>query len=249
MIEYTVLGSKNDWLKNYRGNTYTDKLRDEITKGVFEESSKYKSGNKIFTEQMVKKCLITCINPKTNELESVGASSLLKNEITGKIFDNLILDNFGKWFAAIITNSAFVGGGLTEDTGGSQTVSVYAGSQTSFNIKPTGLSPTAGKVRMGSGVTAPARSDFKIQTALISAPESGYLVTNAGAWTVSNTVIYQADANPTGGTGTVNEAGSFEGWWYTVGSEAVFMLTHDAISPGVPFTAGKLLRASYIWSL
>lgn len=249
MTKYEVLRSKNDWLSHYKGKTFTAKLHNEIIKSVISEHAKYKSGKKNFVEQLGKKCIVTCIDPATMELESVGASSLLKNELTGQIVDNLILDNFGRWFAAVITNSGTVGGGLTDDVGGSQAVSVYAGSQSSFNIKPVGQAPGSSRIKMGSGTTTPARGDNKIQTSLTTAPESDYLGTNAGAYTVNNTVIYQGDANPTGGTGTVNEAGSFEAWFNTSGVSTVFMLTHDVVTPSVSFTALKLLRASYVWTI
>lgn len=248
MSKYTVLRHRNDWLSNYKGQIFNAKLNEEIFKGVISEHAKYKSGNQNFVEQLGKKCLVTCIDPITMELESIGASSLLRDEITGQIIDNLILDNFGLFFSRLITNGS--GGGavtLTTDTGGGAGVNIYANSNFEFNRKTAAALPSLSVIQMGSSSTTPARDNFAIFAALPNPPEDDYLSTNLGAYTGVNTVIYQADANPTGGSGTVKEAGSFQKWYNSGGTESTFMLTHDAVSPNVPYTSGKLLRAAYVW--
>src|SRR5947209_19295345 len=99
---YEILKKNNDWLNNYKGQTFTDRLQHNIIKGVMQEHAKFKSGSEIFMEQLYKKSLVACIEKDSNEILSIGASSLLKDDITGKIIDNLILDNFGQSFSAII---------------------------------------------------------------------------------------------------------------------------------------------------
>lgn len=243
MSKYTVLRNRNDWLSNYKGQTFNAKLNEELFKGVISEHAKYKSGNKNFTEQLGKKCLVTCIDPTTMELESIGSSSLIRDEKTGKIFDNLILDNFGLWFALSIGFMSGAPGAFKDDGGGSQTIDVYTGGF-AFN---EGTGPTV-KILMGSGSTVPTRADFKIQTTLPTSPESVYVQVTGGGYTANNTVIYQGDYT-TGGTGTVREAGTFGHWDNSSNSVIDIMLTHDAVSPAVVYTAGKLLRAAYIWTI
>lgn len=245
MSKYTVLRTKNDWLSNYKGQTFNAKLNEELIKGIFSEHSKHKSGNENFTEQLGKKCLVTCINPETMELESIGASSLLKDELTGKIIDNLILDNFGIWFKAIMGHTATVS--MTDDTGSARVVQVYTTGNTMFNQIEPNTPSTGSAIQMGSGTTTPARDDIAIFTALGSPPEDDYIVTDSSAYTAGFTITYKADANPTGGSGTVNEAGTFGKWFGDPVTEYTFMLTHDLVSPSVTFSAGKLLRAAYVW--
>lgn len=261
MSKYSILREKNEWLKNYRGHTFSDRLQSEIIKGVFEEHAKFKYNipflkNGIY-EQLGKKCLIACIEPNTKELLSVGSSSLLKDESTGMIIDNLILDNFGIFFARLfIPPAAAVGAdiSLKDDGGVARNYKMYNGGNTgdsTFNFVIGTACAMGTQIKMGSGSSAVARTDFKIQTSLPSPPESGYLNTNDGAYTAQNTVIYQGDANSTGGGSTVREAGSF-GVWEHSGvpcALAKIMISHDAISPVVPYTSGKLLRGAYIWSI
>lgn len=246
MTKYTVVKTTNEWLYNYKGKTYTDKLRDEIFKGIISEHAKYKSGNENFTEQLGKKCLVTCLDPQTMELEALGASSLLRNESTGQIIDNLILDNFGLWFSKQFVPS-FGNTVILKDTSGSNVTVATNHSSAGLPYNTNAAYQTL--VHMGSGTSTPIRADFNIQTALLGANESVPVITNIGAWTASNTVIYQADVNPTSSTGTVNEAGTIGLWHTTAPSNVNIMLTRDHLTTGVPFTANKLLRASYIWSL
>jgi len=254
MRKYSVLRTKNDWLSNYRGQTFNAKLNEEIIKGVISEHAKYKSGNENFVEQLGKKCLVTCIDPKTMELESVGASSLLIDNITGQIVDNLILDNFGLFYK-ILFRAPQTGIGttatLTDDTGTDYARAILGnGSNTGFLHGPSATNASIGtQVQMGGGTTSPARDDIAIFIPLPSPPEDDYLDTGEGAYTGAFTITYQADANPTGGSGTVKEAGTFGKWSVASGASttAQFMLTHDSVSPNVTYTSGKLLRAAYVW--
>lgn len=249
--EYVVLRDRNDYLKNFVGYTAKQKVLMDAHKFILEQHRKYQNGFGM------PKVVISCIDPKTNEILGLGGSSLLLHKKTGKIVPDLILNNFGIYFAG---SFRAVGGGTTtvvlKDDGAVdrnvRTYSADTGTSLSTATNGVGAAVTLGtKIKMGSGTTTPARADTAIQTALATAPESGYLDTNSGGWTVNNTVIYQADANPTGGSGTVNEAGTFGEWTHTLTStsKADFMLTRDAVSPGVAFTAGKLLRAAYTWTL
>lgn len=249
--EYVVLRDRNDYLKNFVGYTAKQKVLMDAHKFIMEQHRKYQTGFGM------PKVVVSCIDPKTNEILGLGGSSLLYHKKTGKIFPDLILDNFGKLFANLFrAPAATVGATFTmkDDLAATENFKAYNGGNTgdaNFNYV-NGFSCGVGtQVKMGSGSAAPARADFQIQTALVSAPESGYLNTNDGGYTASNTVIYQADANLTGGSGTVNEAGSF-GAWAILGAGCFIrkiMITRDAVSPGVAFTAGKLLRAAYTWTL
>lgn len=250
--EYVVLRDRNDYLKNFVGYTAKQKVLVDAHKFILEQHRKYQNG------LGMPKVVVSCIDPKTNEILGIGGSSLLLHKKTGKIIPDLILDNFGNIFAGF-----FVAPGTDkditakDDAAASKTVRTHwadaaSAAATYNNWVNAGASGSGSQIKMGSGTTAPARADTAIQTALVSAPESGYLDTNNGAYTVSNTVIYQADANPTGGSGTVNEAGTFGVWNHTPATPVAigkFMITHDAVSPGVAFTAGKLLRAAYTWTL
>lgn len=239
-----VIRKENDWLSDYRGKTWTDKLNYKLSIGLFEEHFKKMT---VYVPQF-EKAIVYCLDPKTKEILAVGGSSLLFGKKTGDVIPDLILDNFGliyaKFFRAAVAGEIFAA--VKDD--GNITENIYTYTNGVNNqFMNGGASGT--RIQMGSGVTAPARTNFGIQTALATAPESGYLNTNDGGYTISNTVIYQGDANPTGGSGTVNEAITSGRWLNGAAALKNITITRDAISPGVAFTAGKLLRAAYTWTL
>jgi hypothetical protein len=283
MKDYVVLRNKNDWLNNYKGQTLNEKLQSEITRGVYEEHSKFKQevnikkfleNSKIpqkyqniilrkyhtyakisLTEQLAKKSLVSCLDPLTKEIYGLGSSSLLQHKVTGKIIDNLILDNFGLWFAGILSGTSNAGatGSLIDDANATKTVRWYqlpGINSSNFNDNASFNKSLGIKIKMGSDTaTAIARSNYKIYAPLGSGPESGYLPANAGAYTGSFTIIYQGDANPTGGAGTVNEIGTFGVWADASANDITIMLARDLVTPGVMYTAGKLLRGAYTWQI
>ena len=257
-VEFEVMRHENDWLLDYQGYTYSDRLKDKLTRGLFEEHAKKAD----IGYANIEKAMVFTIEPLTMEILSLGGSSLLIEKKSSRKFESLlqsmafkhrkivpdlIMDNFGLWFAGVWgaygVPSNF---NLTDDANSSQQVDIMDQSgTTAFNTANT----SGTKIQMGSGSTAPARSDHVIQTALGSAPENSYLITNNGSYTVSNTVIYQGDAIPTGGSGTVNEIVTAPHWANHAAAQKKFIIAHDAVSPGVTYVSGKLLRGAYTWQL
>lgn len=250
--QYLILHKENDWLLDYRAQTFTKKLNAKLAQGLFEEHHKKSSG---YHPQFAK-AIVYCLDPMTFEILSLGGSSLLKEIKTGKIIPDMTTDQFGIAWAGIFTNLLVVNSQeiTLKDDGDINRLCRHYGLNTgdpNFSMWDTqGALDGGSRIRLGSG-TAIGKTDTKITTALVSAPESGYLNTNAGGYTASNTVIYQGDANPTGGSGTVREIGSFQKWkrHTTIATSFVCMIEHSAVSPSVSFTANKLLRGAYTWAL
>lgn len=249
--QYVILRKENDWLSDYIGQTFTQRLNAKLALGLFEEHTKKLSNY----QPQSAKALVYCMNPKTLEILSLGGSSLLKEVKTGKIIPDLILDNYGLLFARLIRIPAGLGVtfNLKDDAGVDASFKAYNGGNTgdaTFNYVNGAGCGMGTQIKMGSGLSAVARPDFKIETSLPTAPESGYVDTNDAGYTAQNTVIYQGDANPTGGGGTVREIGTF-GAWARLGVGCninKIMISHDAVSPIVPYTSGKLLRGAYTWA-
>jgi hypothetical protein len=265
---YERVKNTNDWMKDYKGYTYTSNIQESLQKALFSEHSKYKqnqslskflSESKSLTnrqkeslikdlgtrvdifEQLGKKCVVSCIDPLTKEIEDIGGSSLLRDIKTGQIVDNLILDNFGLIFDLFCGQSANTLN-IKDTVGSSQAIQVYS--------NDAGICRGQGGMRgqFGTGVTTPDRADYKIETALIDAPENGILCASGNGYNVSNQVIYNIDANPTGGSGIVNEVGTIPSLQNTVNANKNIMITHDAVGP-ILYSAGKLLRAAYAWQI
>ena len=183
---------------------------------------------------------------KETENRLVGRFEVLAVDKNGKIvgrgkspIQDLFVNNFGN----------ILGGLLVQDpTGGTVTVSVtdtgngartlqtwYGGGSVLLFNSGAGAGTQGLQLGVGSGVAAPARTDYKIQTQL-------------GSWTfVNNTTnLYNAATSQIVTTcaiviaagGTVNEAGAA---YYAndSGSTArTVLLARDAISPAVVIPAG-----------
>jgi len=168
---------------------------------------------------------------------------------------NLILDNFGKFLAGLISYVATgskLAISLVDDGGVSQTIAVhssdpYAATSVLFNFAKS--VDVGGMMRIGSGTTPPARGDYKIETPFTVAPESDYF--EAGTASYAAGVITISAGITAGGSGTINETGFFgkmtDGGDYTV--SRMIMLFHDAISPSVSFSAGDSITVEYSISL
>lgn len=258
-IEYEVIRN-NDWLQDYSGWTYSDQLRDTLARGLFEEHSKKADVGMAGIE----KALVFCLDPETLEIQKngVAGSSLLREKKSDKIWENLlqrtmikkrqvigdlILDNFGLAFAKIVAFPAVSATqALVDITNASHTFH--------WNNNTPAWAGNPAALLMGSGTTAPARANYSVQTLLVSAPENNILaITSDAAYTGAFTVIYQADANPTGGSGTVNEICSINQWKDIVPTVQAIAITRDVLNNGlsvaVPYTAGKLLRGAFTWQL
>jgi hypothetical protein len=237
---YQVLRKQNDWLKDLVGSTYNTKTLNKVNSFYSERF------NKFSVRTFNKFSLVTCLDnaKKNQEILSMGGSSLLQHKKTKEIIPNLILNNFGYFLAAVFSPAANPQPALTI-ANVIKHINLYRASNNLGNVA-TNLAD----IKLGSGLNAPARGDVEIQTALGNAPESGHLGITSGAYTVSNTVIFQGDANPTGGTGTVNEIGLY-GFWINGddGLNNYYLLAHDSISPGVSYASGRLLRGSYTWQI
>lgn len=244
---YEVVQGKNDWLKDFKGMTYTDKLHRALTRGIFEEHAKFSDGS----VSNIEKAMAYCLDPKTKEIMGVGGSSLLRGKKTGRIIPDLLLNNFGLWWAGMLrapaTTTTFVN--LVQESGVSEQVNMFGAGGNMFNC-PVSTDAVGTEIQMGSSMTAPQRTDYKIGTALANSPESTSLLTNTGAYTSSNTIVVQADANPTGGAGAVNEM-IFYAIWYSVGAavNVAIALAHDSITPTVNYSSGFLLRGAYTWQI
>lgn len=242
---YDVVQGKNDWLKDFKGMTYTDKLHRALTRGIFEEHAKFSDGS----VSNIEKAMVYCLEPRTKEIISLGGSSLLKGRKTGRIIPDLIVNNFGLWLSGLFAPSTTtnISVNLTDSGGLVKALQTYS-SGDAFSLCGASY-PVGTLIKMGSSSLAPQRSDYKINTSLGSSPESNAIFTNLGSYTSSNTIVCQADANPTGGSGAVNEIGLHGQWFISTPATDDFLIAHDSITPTVNYTAGFLLRGAYTWQI
>ncbi len=96
--------------------------------------------------------------------------------------------------------------------------------------------------QLGSGSTAAQRSNYNIQTAFATAPESAKFQIGQSA-SASGTITLGAVISA-GGSGTVNELCMFVTVYWHSTSPATFLVARDIVT-AVPFVAGNPLCASY----
>jgi len=184
-----------------------------------------------------------CYVLDNNEIKGVGGSTLLKDK-KRKIISNLILDQFGIWLAGIFRKN--VGGNtsiiLKDNTDTNRTVNIY-GDLNNFN---RGLGTTGSALKVGSGNTAPARTDFGIETPFVTTPESLNFALGANPIYSSGLANFKtAGIITAGGAGTINESVHEMIWRDSALSNRVFTIFRDIISPAVPFIAGQSIALEY----
>ena len=100
---------------------------------------------------------------------------------------------------------------------------------------------TGTKFQVGSSTTAAARTQYAIQAAFSTAPESSQFSTGAGSYAAGGGVMSCAGAIAAGGSGTINEVASFGYWPYSSSNMCTVMLTREVLGSGVSFSSGNAI--------
>lgn len=222
------------WLNNLQGATYTKQLEDAV----------HAKARRLTFDYLVENDL------REARLHETVAVSILdrKNHILGISINkpnDLILNNFGKWLAALIRapNGDSTSVSLTDYQNSSQTFYTYA-SNLAFNDVSEDLGT---KLAVGSDDTAAARTDYHVGTTFGTAPESSLFDSGTGSYAA--TYISFSGAISAGDSGTVKETG-FYGAWSTTGAALKYiMLFHDILETPKSFVAGNTINVSYSISI
>lgn len=233
--QYILLTKENDLLNSLIGKSFNEKSKFEAEKILDEIHSKAQS------RMIGKKALCYIVNK--NEILGVGGSTLMIDK-NGKIVSNLILDQFGKFLAAIFKRLDGISTVFNiKDTSGAATDLNGYGTITfnSFLSGDVGM-----RLQVGSGTTAPTRTDFDIETAFGTAPESTQF--NAASNPVFNSGLgnfkYVASISA-GGAGTIKESIVFSNMRAKNGLNISLILFRDIISPAQAFIAGQTIALEY----
>ena len=163
--------------------------------------------------------------------------------------NDLILDNFGRWLAGIITPPAIVNTtrsiSLT-DINGSSHSNHYIYYFTDYTYNRDGAA-VGGAMKVGSGSSAAARGDYDVTTAFGGSPEDDMFPTATGSYSAGYATV--AGAITAGGSGTVNEVGLFMKWVYYTAYDVYVMICHDILGSGIPFSAGNIINVSYSFAI
>lgn len=237
--QYILLRKENDSLNSLIGQSFNQKAKFEAYK-ILTDIHK-----KVDQHSMAKS--LVYVTDK-NEILHLGGSTLMKDK-NGKIVSDLILDQFGKWLAAIFKTAALgqITTTMNDITGSSQTVAQYGTTPPLFNNDGTNFGVSH---QVGAGLTAPTRADFGIETAFGTSPESARFEPAANPVFNSGLGNFITSATITaGGTGTITESILIQRWDNTASSLTLFAMFRDSISPSVAFGVGQSITVEYTVSL
>jgi len=236
MQQYVVLRKENDLLNSLIGQSFNQKSKFEAEKILNEIHSKTQS------RLISKKAL--CYIVDKNEILGVGGSTIMKDK-NGKIVSNLILDNCGIWLAGLLKGGVLAKSVVLKDLSNvNKTFNIYQfGSLFNAQVNFRML------MKVGSGTTVPARTDFDIETSFPTAPESGNMESSIPLFNSALGNFKNAGSLTAGGSGTINESVLLSVWDTSSNINTTITLFRDIISPGQAFVAGQSIALEYTTQL
>lgn len=237
MDNYEILLNQNAWLKDYKGVSLTERLKQKLLRGVFEEHVKKADTLADFK----KRALVTSFDPETKELLDIGASSLLRNPKTGKIEFNLINENLARYMLAFLAVPAgtSLSGFLTQANLSDSIIAHGSGTTDFCSIAQGNL------IQFGGSNAAPSRNDYTI-AALPNAPESVELPISSPQIFPDEHITFEGVITSCGGTGIAEEVGTIASGRNSSNVQIGILLTRDLIG-SVGYIAGKSLSVTYSW--
>jgi len=221
---------QNELLLEYKGETFTDKLKDSIQKHLFESRTKeLKYENKFLPMALV------CVQ-KNKEIKSLGAS----------IPTDLIMDNFGL-LLSVIHRPVLVGlkNFNMTDTGG--VLRTFRG----FGSNPNSHNNAGARfIGIGKGTTPPTRQDISTEIPFTNGGQEDNVViySNGGLNSPLGQVKFSIVLTTTG-SGVISESTNFYNGRDTAGVGRTVLWARDLISPTSSFIGGQQVFVEYTWQL
>jgi len=236
--QYILLRTENDLLNSLIGQSFNQRTKLEANKILTEIHSKAQ-------DRSIGKMALCYVLDK-NEVLGVGGSTLLKDKKTGEIKSNLILNNFGLLLSVLFKKFDPTNTGITikDITNANKGINMWGNSVNRWmSSNPLSLGSF---MKVGSGSLAPARTDFNVQTAFGTSPESGNInavtspIYNSGLGNFKYAGIITA-----GGSGTIRESIFIFGIQVQTGGRIDSAVFRDSITPPVSFIAGQSIALEY----
>lgn len=229
-IELSLKELNDNWEKQFLGKIFSKRLESRLIREHTERMLKE-------VDRRIFESVVVSVLDKKRRIKGIGLN----------VHNDLILDNFGLLLASLIRAPVadVTSVSLKDVDGVAKSFNSYSSAgatgQYTFNNALTVSCALGTQLQVGSGLTAPARDDYSIETPFATAPENGRFGSSSGSYAVG--AISFSGSITAGGSGTVNETGFF-GLWMDSGVQTV-MLFHDLLATGVPFVAGQIILVSY----
>jgi len=231
--QYELLRKENDLLNSLIGKSFNQKNKFEAERILKEIHSK---ADRLCMEKAL------CYVVDKEEIRGVGGSSLMQNKKTGEIESDLLLNQYGLFMASLLKGGTAIRTATMNDiNNASRIINVY-NTATLFN-DANSLGDV--ELQVGSGSTAPARTDFAIETAFGTSPEDASFNSSVPVYSDVNFNFKNSGQITAGGSGTVNESIFQILWRDSTVNNRIFTMYRDTISPGVPFVASQSIFLEY----
>jgi len=227
-----LLREKNDPLNSLIGQSFNEKSKLEAEK-ILDEIHIVAQSRTIGKK-------VLCYVVDKDEIKGVGGSTLMKDK-DGKIVSNLILDPLGRVLALLFRGNPApsVSVGITDEDNIGRAVRAYTGQNyTQQNAKGC-------LHKVGSGSTAPTRTDIDVETDFGTAPESANVDSSDPVFDSASGTLKSVSSMSAGGSGTINESVMKNGWNDTTANLRLFSMFRDIISPAVSFLASESIVLEY----
>lgn len=238
------------WQDNLAGLNWTDKLKQMVNEKhqrelqmmrMEHDLTEMKAGRmQLRPQHLCEGSIVTALKSTTQpKIREIGFNTP----------DDMIMANFGSWFASLIQPPSgvnVVGYTMADISNTSRATIVSAG----VGYSPSGYtfngSNSAGtQIQFGSGTTAPTRTNYAMQTPLGNAPENARFPSGSAVY--ANLYVTFGNVIVAGGSGTINEIGMF-GYWLWSGLNT-FLLARDVLGAGVSYVAGNPLVGTFTWGI
>lgn len=192
------------YLHDFKGYSQKQKLLDDLSDYVLRSKLEwsYKNGLSHYSQEV---CIVSVTEPETGEILDIG----------GSLPGDLFVDNFGLTLSSFFTPPIAAGVigpsvSVKNTAGAAKTIAGWGTSGTATDFGFFGVTTSGGQgslIQIGSGLTAPARSDVAIQTAFSTAPENALFNTGIGSYSAgSGTITLSGSITAGNENGTINEA-------------------------------------------
>jgi hypothetical protein len=213
---------ENQLLLEKIGQTKTDRLIREC-ENIYKENFAEKFPNYFENKNTLKSFSIVTIT-ENKEVKSIGMSKV----------EDLLTDNFGKWFGAFIYPTSPIT--MEDDSSTNRTVTMWATGGTWNSVNIGGAVGT--QVEVGTGTNVATRQDVALQN-----PQQ-ILNSSDGGWNSSLGQVDIPATIPSTFSGNISEVGLF-GVWAFSGGVGRFLLSRDNISPVVSVIIGQSINVDY----
>jgi len=221
---------ENSQLIEYVGETWNEKLKNQISKEYFELKQKYQiNENNVYPMSIVR-----VTDQNETEIKSIGMSCI----------NDILNDNFGNFLRGFFSGTIQDITPMTNQLNQNKPIRTN-GNSLPFNSTDSGN--IGSEMQIGKGVSVALRTDFNIESPFASIPR--FPTGNGGYNSGLGQITVDGLFSPTAEAGSISETVFFAVWRHIGNTLERYLLSRDNISPVVTFIIGQAVNVEYIFQI